>query len=112
MPDDPPADPFRDLPDQERDPVTWDPAQRKFVSGPPAPPAAAEPGRDPRRVYVGAPADGQPAVPPPRVGLGAATAGPVAADAAPPPVAPPAARPRPSPPPGPAPRVAPKRTRT
>src|SRR3954471_25054112 len=99
MPDDPPSNHFRDLPDQDRDPVVWDPAQRKFVPAGSAPAAASEPRRDPRRFYVGAPAEGQSAAPPPR----AAPDAPAAPAAPPPPSAPPVAPPRPSPSPSPAP---------
>jgi LCP family protein required for cell wall assembly len=107
MPESP--NPFADLPEQDADPVEWDPQQRRFVSQSereaatrPAPPTAApptgaappEPGRDPRRYFVGAGAVGQ--APPPRAGVDApAPPGP------PPPVVP--ARPGPAPDRGPAP---------
>ncbi|MEY2460817.1 MAG: hypothetical protein QOG30_2647 [Acidimicrobiaceae bacterium] len=116
MPDDPPANRLPDVPDQESDPVVWDPAKRTFVpraevSAPkaappdapnPAPPAAptATPGRDPRRFYVGAPGAGQaPPAPPPRIAP--PPGGP------PPPVLPVPAPARPARPP--APTTAPKR---
>lgn len=118
MPDDPPADRFRDLPDQESDPVVWDPAQRRFVprtaaaeaSAEPSPEAKAQPnadpGRDPRRYYVGAPDVGK-APPPP------------ASRADAPGVAPPPVLPRPVPatparpaPPKPSPQPARKRKRS
>lgn len=66
MPDDPPTNRFSDLPDQDSDPVVWDPAQRKFVPRTEVTEPKAEPGRDPRRFYVGAPDPGQPPPEPPR----------------------------------------------
>src|SRR5262245_41874461 len=72
------SDPFADLPEQEADPVEWDPQQRRFVPQPgratvegptapaQAPPTAASPvSRDERRFFVGVSAVGQ--APPPRV---------------------------------------------
>src|SRR5690242_20301264 len=52
-----------DLPDQDADPVEWDPVSRAFVPRP-----AAGPARDQRQFYVGAEHAGQgpPAVAPPR----------------------------------------------
>src|SRR5689334_24207352 len=87
MPESP--NPFADLPEQDADPGEWDPQPRRFVSQsereaatrppPPAPPpptsaaptgaAPAEPGRDPRRYFVGAGSVGQ--APPPRAGVDA-----------------------------------------
>jgi LCP family protein required for cell wall assembly len=114
MPDDPPSNRFPDLPDQESNPVVWDPAQRKFVprqgqadSGAPAEPKApaapsAPPGRDPRRFYVGAPAGQAPLAPPPRAPSSSIPPAPPGAPASPrpgalaPPVRPPSA-PRPAP---------------
>ncbi|MEY2423713.1 MAG: hypothetical protein QOI95_3780 [Acidimicrobiaceae bacterium] len=121
MPEEPPPSRFSDLPDQDSDPVVWDPAQRKFVprtaapapeprtaaSEPrtAAPEPKAEPGRDPRRFYVGAPAAGQapPAPPaaPPRVPPSPGTPG-----------APPARAPVPTPAPAPLPAPGPERKRS
>src|SRR4051812_31326434 len=110
MPENP--NPFAHLPEQDADPVAWDPQRRQFVphsppptttaASPPAPPAPPSDGnadgRDPRRFFVGASAVGQ--APPPRAG--------VDAPAPPPPAAPPLAPPGPAPAPGP--RPAPGRT--
>jgi LCP family protein required for cell wall assembly len=122
MPDDPPSNRFQDLPDQDHDPVVWDPAQRKFVprhgaaeSAPPAEakaPAAptAPPGRDPRRFYVGAPSDQAPLAPPPRatpsssVPPAARAPGGAAPGAPPPRIRPAPSVPTPTPTPTPRPR--------
>jgi LCP family protein required for cell wall assembly len=127
------SDPFADLPEQEADPVEWDPYQRRFVPqperasarppaapsppspspSPPSPPTAASPeGRDPRRFFVGASAVGH--APPPRDGIDAPASPP---PAAPPPTAPPGipgapvSGPDPVPSPQPAPSTKPGRRR-
>ena len=97
MPDDPPPNRLPDLPDQESDPVVWDPVQRTFVPRKEVAAPKADPGRDPRRFYVGAPDVGQvPPAPPPPV-------------APPPGIAPAPAVPRPVPA---TPRTAPKPKRS
>jgi LCP family protein required for cell wall assembly len=114
MPD--PPNPFADLPEQNADPVEWDPQQRRFVNrsqqeptsrpAPPRPPAQ-EPGRDQRRFYVGSSAVGQ--APPPRLG---GTAAPPAPPSSPPLIpAPPSPAREPLPLPTPAPSTAPSRRR-
>lgn len=116
MSDDRPTDPFANLPDQDADPVVWDPATRRFVPKsevtaaadqpaptappPPAPAAPVAPGRDSRKFYVGAPEAGQ--APPPRQ----AVAAPPVVPTAPPPPAPAPDRP-PAPAPAPMPRPRP-----
>ena len=105
------SDPFADLPEQEADPVEWDPQQRRFVQQPgratakapaaPAPPTAASPvSRDERRFFVGASAVGQ--APPPRADDAASPASPASPPGAPP-AAPPLIPPGPVPEPAPAP---------
>jgi len=109
MPENP--NPFADLPEQDADPVAWDPKGRRFVphsppetataASPPATPAPSAGGaedRDPRRFFVGASAVGQ--APPPRGG--------VDAPAPPPPPAPPLIPPGPAPEPAPGPTPRPK----
>src|SRR5438067_1628062 len=109
MPDEPPRHQF-ELPDQDRDPVEWDAGKRAFVpkergasaARPAAPPAApAEPGRDPRRFYVGSSSVGQ--APPARQGSASPIAPPQpphVPPSTPPPVRTPAPLPRPAPRPG------------
>ena len=114
MAEDPPSSRFGELPDQDADPVVWDPAQRRFVpradapatAATPAPAAPAAPPRDPRRFYVGAPDTGTaPPAPPAPPGRPAPSA------PAPPPPGQPVPPLGPTPAPGPAPVPAPKRTR-
>src|SRR5215471_3954196 len=70
-----PSDPYAHLPEQDADPVEWDPQQRRFVPQPDRPtskaPAVSPPSgegkpqaRDERRFFVGSGAVGQ--APPPR----------------------------------------------
>jgi LCP family protein required for cell wall assembly len=114
MADDPPPNRLPNVPDQDSDPVEWDPVRRAFVprsavteqaadreptsaADPPAPPA-----RDPRRYYVGSGDVGK--APPPRA-PGGVTPAPVLPQ---PPTAPPAPAP-----PGPSiPAPAPRRPAT
>jgi LCP family protein required for cell wall assembly len=115
MPENP--DPYAHLPEQDADPVAWDPQGRRFVPHkppethtatgaateastpvPPATSAGSADGRDQRRFFVGASAVGQ--APPPRGG--------VDAPAPPPPGAPPLIPPGPAPEPAPAPTPRPK----
>jgi LCP family protein required for cell wall assembly len=114
------SDPFADLPEQEADPVEWDPQQRRFVPQPdratvqgpaaPAPPTAASPqGRDQRRFFVGSSAVGQ--APPPRGVDAPSPPAPPAAPPAAPPLVPPSPAPEPSPVPGPKPSTKPGRRR-
>jgi LCP family protein required for cell wall assembly len=114
MPENP--DPFAHLPEQEADPVEWDPQQRRFIphspradsaaASPPPPPPAAEPPqeRDQRRFFVGASAVGQ--APPPRAGADALATQPPAPPPSLPPF-PPTVVP-PGPPPGPEPAPLPR----
>jgi LCP family protein required for cell wall assembly len=89
MPDDPPSNRLPDLPDQDSDPVVWDPTKRTFVPRTEAAAPEAEPGRDPRRVYVGAPETGKaPPAPPPRTAPRPGAPGPVPARPPAPPTAP------------------------
>src|SRR5438128_3182952 len=69
-----------DLPDQDADPVEWDPASRSFV-----PRAAAGPDRDQRQFYVGAEHAGQgpPTAAPSRPHVEPAAPGPLAPPTAP-----------------------------
>jgi LCP family protein required for cell wall assembly len=68
MAEDRPSSRFGELPDQTDDPVVWDPAQRAFVRRDGAPPESpAEPARDSRRFYVGAPDEREGSIAPPRV---------------------------------------------
>jgi LCP family protein required for cell wall assembly len=68
MPDDRPTNRLPDLPDQDSDPVVWDPGRRAFVPRTEIAEPKAEPDRDPRRFYVGAPDAGRAPPPsPPRI---------------------------------------------
>ena len=92
MTDDRPSSHFDDLPDQNDDPVVWDPAQRAFVPRTATIDEPGAPDRDPRRFYVGPP------------DAAAAPSSPVAPSRPAPPRTPPPAPPsRPAPAPVPAP---------